>query len=124
MFRDRLEALARRGPVLAAAHPPREALVAWLGEIAAYVAAQRGIAVALFAYDDCADATDPCVMLVLDTARTLVAAAVEAGTVDPTVSAVDLFTLANGVAAVTEGDPDAAVRLITLATTGIGPGGR
>lgn len=121
VFHDRLEEIARRAPVLAAAHPPQEALVSWLTELAIYIAATRGLAVALFALPGGAiPMSDSCDALVLAAIDELLAGAVRAGFADPAVTATDLLTLANGVAAVTEHDPAATARLIALATHGIG----
>ncbi|WP_033337492.1 TetR/AcrR family transcriptional regulator [Catenuloplanes japonicus] len=122
VFHDRIEALARRAPVLAAEAAPYDALTRWLGEAAAYIAATRGLAAALFpTADGSVPNADSCHTLVVDATNSLLTPAIADGAVDPAVSADDLMALVNGVAAIANDDPATAERLIALATRGIAP---
>ncbi len=56
VFRREMDACADAAPVLAAAHPPFEALAQWMQRFAAFVATKRGLATVLHSGDPAFDA--------------------------------------------------------------------
>ncbi|MBF6175360.1 TetR/AcrR family transcriptional regulator [Nocardia blacklockiae] len=117
IFRDGVERLCRRADELAREDPAR-GLVRWLEELAVYTANTRGLALSLAmpAHPD-----GSCHAWVADTAAALMTHAVEAGTVRPGISLADLLDLVNAISIATEGDGDAARRLLRLAVDGLHP---
>ncbi|GAB3259938.1 TetR/AcrR family transcriptional regulator [Kineococcus gypseus] len=93
VFRHEVDACAQEAPVLAAAHPPLEALRLWLRRFTAFLAAKRGLAAALHSGDPAFEPLpayfsarfEPALGALLD-------AAVEAGQVDARLSPVELLT--------------------------------
>jgi AcrR family transcriptional regulator len=121
VFHDRLEMLCRRAAELSAeSDDDGEALVRWLGELAAYVAVTHGLATALFAGPAGEmPVADSCHAMLVTAGGELLDGAVAAGRVRSDVRLDDLIALANGVAVAAEDDAPTAERLITLAMRGI-----
>lgn len=119
VFRDGVEQLCAR----AAAQPGLDAsaeLTTWLEELTAYTASHRGLAAALLAAPGGPSRDELCVTdRVLGALGALVARASSAGALGTTTSTGDLLTLVNAIAAATEGDPDAARRVLRLALRGV-----
>ncbi|MEU5696783.1 helix-turn-helix domain-containing protein [Actinosynnema sp. NPDC020468] len=99
---------------------PGTALRAWLREVGRHAAANRGLAES-FAPEDAPTNAGSCHRLILGTGDRLLTAAVDAGEVCREVTAADLITLAIAISRSTEGHPDEADRLLTLALRGINP---
>ncbi len=127
-----LEAVSRRGVEtlrasarnLAERSESSEALLDWLTELLTYSISSRGLAAAL-AYDpadsELAQVTS-CADKLEDAARPLLARAIAAKEVAPSVTVEDLLTLIIGISLATENQPDRAnraLRLLQLTVTGI-----
>ncbi|TWP45443.1 TetR/AcrR family transcriptional regulator [Lentzea tibetensis] len=102
VFRERVEALCAQA----------EELVPWLRAVARHAAANRGLGPSLTNGADCH-------AMIIATGSELLE---REDTVRPDVTIGDLLTLAGAISSVTEGDPDAAERLMTIALEGISRG--
>jgi AcrR family transcriptional regulator len=122
VFRDGMEQFRRRAREVDLDGEPG-ALLAWLGELAAYAASHRGVVESLRATEDLTE-QECCHHIISGAAHGLVNQAVDAGALRPDVTVDDLLALVNGVSVAAEGDPRQAVRLVDLAFTGLRPPGR
>ncbi|MCB8876180.1 helix-turn-helix transcriptional regulator [Acidisoma silvae] len=99
VFRREMNACAEAAPILAAEHPPFEALALWMQRYALFVATKKGLAPALhsgdMAYCTLRTHFDQNVTPAL---RTLLAAAVAAGAVRPDADADDLISAVSSLA--------------------------
>ncbi|XRQ14983.1 TetR/AcrR family transcriptional regulator [Actinomadura welshii] len=125
LLADAYGELAARARELAASPSPGDALLEWLRAFVSGVTAFSGMAAAALVSlreaslrGDGAEAA----RAVLDAGGALFARAQEAGDVPPDAAFIDALRLAGAVAAVTEHDPEAAGRLLSLAATGMVPG--
>ena len=122
VFRREVDACAEAAPVLAAAHPPREALDLWIDRYVAFIATKRGLAAALHAGDP---AFEPLPshrnQRLVPALQSLLDAAVAAGEVRPGVSAYDLL---NAIGSLymnvrDEAGSLSAARMVTLLMDGL-----
>jgi AcrR family transcriptional regulator len=121
VFSDGVDRLCVRARSLLASDPDN-ALVIWLGELTAYSASTRGMAVALARRQPEDEPGLVCSHdLLRDVAATLIPSAVEARRLRSDVSADDLMALSNGIAIAAEDDPARASRLLSLAGQGFQP---
>lgn len=119
VFRDGVTQLCAHAAEQAGREPGAE-LVAWLEELTVYAATHRGLAAALLAAPDgIVPEQVCCTALVRDALDGLVARATAAGELKPGVCTGDLLLLSNAIGAATEAEPDTAVRLLRLATSGL-----
>ncbi|MEU8803571.1 helix-turn-helix domain-containing protein [Spirillospora sp. NPDC048819] len=113
---DRLAAHARE---LMASPAPGDALADWLHAFITQVTTFRGMAAA--AVTSLRDER-PASRAMREAGEALFARAQEAGDVPPQTAFIDALRLAGAIATVTEHDPDAAGRLLSLAAAGVIPG--
>ncbi|TQS42707.1 TetR/AcrR family transcriptional regulator [Cryptosporangium phraense] len=116
VFHDRVVGLCVRAGELS---DDQDGLVTWLGELAAYSASARGLALALLESPGGIAAEDTCHGLMRDAAGGLLERATAAGTVRPGVDVDDLLRLVSAISFATEGDEPGAARLLDLAVRGL-----
>ncbi|WP_432052903.1 hypothetical protein [Streptomyces xiamenensis] len=105
---------------LADTHSPLDAVTTWLDELTTYTSTTRGVTTALMADPEGGIAVeDSCHGLLHGAAARLVADAAEAGVLRDEVTPLDLITLANALSLASDGDADAARRLLHLALGGV-----
>ncbi len=105
VFRREVDACVADAKVLAAAHPPGDALWHWLNRYTAFLATKKGLAAALFSGDPAFDALpayfrerfEPCLAALLD-------AAASAGVIRADVAPYDLLRAIGNLAASTGDD--------------------
>ncbi|MEQ3549129.1 helix-turn-helix domain-containing protein [Pseudonocardia nematodicida] len=119
VFADGVDLLCLRATELARSEPAA-GLWVWLDELVRYIACTRGVSDTLLAEFPDDDLTCHS-RRVHDAAAPLAAAALAAGTLDRAAGTADLLTLAGAIGAATDGDPDAAQRLLHLAQRGLCP---
>ncbi|CEF42504.1 TetR family transcriptional regulator [Acetobacter senegalensis] len=121
VYRAELDRLAEAAPVLAAQHPPVEALRAWMLLFVDYIAAKQVIAPALKGLVGRTSTLYAQSGTVLQTAiDTLVAAAVESGDISTNIEPVDLLRALAGVSnfAAGPGWENSAKRLVDILIAG------
>ncbi|MCX2734189.1 helix-turn-helix domain containing protein [Saccharopolyspora sp. NFXS83] len=123
---SRIDALSRRAAELTGAPDGREALLRWLGEVVAYCASVRGLAVALSYTGPDVDPVEgnSCAGVLEEAGAPLLDRAVRDGAVRPDVALADLITLIVGIVLAVEHRADAAAeadRLFRLAVAGVAP---
>lgn len=121
VFRQEIDACADAAPLLAAEHPPGEALALWIERYAAFLWTKRGLAAALHSGEPAYDALPALFEARLRPAlEALLAAAVGAGAARPDIDA-DLLIRAVGRLCL-HGDPDTAEstrRMVALLVDGL-----
>lgn len=122
LLADAYGELAARARELAESPSPGEALMEWLRAFVSAVTAFRGMAAAAVVSlgEDRAEAS----RAVREAGESLFDRAGEAGDVPPGTAFIDVLRLSGAIAAVTEQDPRAAERLLSLAAAGMIPGRR
>ncbi|MGV3616480.1 MAG: TetR/AcrR family transcriptional regulator [Fimbriimonas sp.] len=128
VFRRELDACADAAAVIAAEHPPGEALAKWIERYQAFVATKRGLATALYSGDPAYD-TLPAYFKerLVPAFQPLLDAAVAAGEIRSDVSADDiLFAIASLCAYGCQEGPAHARRMVALFIDGLryGAGGK
>ncbi|MGW5681891.1 TetR/AcrR family transcriptional regulator [Nonomuraea sp. NPDC003754] len=126
VFRDKVETLCSAATDLAGAPDPEQALVSWLGAVAAHAVSNRGLAASLMGG---ADDGDPlvgatCHTMIVEAGQGLLARARQAHAVRSDVSIVELLTLVHAISLAAEQQPDGAAladRLLTLVLDGVRP---
>lgn len=99
---------------------PGEELATWLEELTVYTATHRGLAAALLAAPDGIVPEEICCTAMVRAALDgLVVRAASAGALNAAARTDDLMHLANAIGVATEDDPEAGVRLLRLALTGV-----
>ena len=122
VFHDRVMQVCARADAMADAPDAGAALVGWLGELAVYVARNRGLARTLLAEPDGAlPREDTCDGMLREAGAGLLNRAIGADAVREDVLIDDLLTLVNAISLVTEADPASADRLVRLAAGGLAP---
>lgn len=126
MFHDRVLALCARAGELAGDLEAGTALVVWLQAVGGYVAATRGLSVAILERGRETDRMrgGTCHDMVCAAGDELLARARAAGAVRPEVAIADLVALVNAISLLTEHHPEGAAefdRLLTRALGGIRP---
>jgi AcrR family transcriptional regulator len=126
VFRNEIDACAEAAPVLAAAHPPFEALAAWMQRYAAFIAAKRGLAKALHSGDPALDSLPGYFDQRLRPAlRGLLETAAEAGEIRTDVDADELLSAAAGLCmSPRSAGPGHAGRMVSLLIDGLRHGAR
>jgi AcrR family transcriptional regulator len=121
VFRHQVDACADAAPVLAASHPPAEALGRWLARFVEFLATKRGLAAALHSGDPAFDALPAYFDARFRPALTsLLDAAVAAGEVRDDVPAADLLHAVAHLCLPAEGVlPDHARRMTGLLVDGL-----
>lgn len=122
VFVDRITTICEHADVLSARMGAGEALEAWLRELARFSASTRGVADALILGTVPDPATSACETMLISTASSLHARALERGEVSATVSALDLLALVNSLSLGSRTAPNPveyAERLLGLALDGI-----
>ena len=120
VFHEGVCRLCERGTGLLDEAGPKLALVRWLDELTSYLSMTRGLAMALLADPEGRVADeDSCQGLIHDTAALLVDQATQAGALRQDVSPRELIMLTNAISVASEGEPNDATRLLTLALGGI-----
>ena len=120
MFRREIDACADAAPILAAEHPPFEALAKWLQRYAAFITAKRGLAPALHsgnpAYEPLRGYFEQRVQPAL---RTLLEPAVAAGEVRSDVDADELLGAVASLCMSAHNGPGRAERMVALLVDGL-----
>jgi len=121
VFRHEVDACADAAPVLAAEHPPGEALARWLQRYVDFIAAKRGLAAALHSGNPAFEPLPAYFRERLKPAfRTLLAAAAAAGEVRADVDPGDLLNaVANLSSTAHGGGPEQARRMVALLVDGL-----
>ena len=121
VFRHEVDACADAAPVLAAEHPPGEALARWLQRYVDFIAAKRGLAAALHSGNPAFEPLPAYFRERLKPAfRTLLAAAAAAGDVRADVDPGDLLNaVANLSSTAHGGGPEQARRMVALLVDGL-----
>jgi AcrR family transcriptional regulator len=126
VYRDDVTALCGEAEKLAAAHPPMQALAAWMRTFVRYAVTKRGLVAAL--KESLGEQTTSffadCSTALREAAGMLLTAAQQAGTVRADASAPDLLKLVHGISVVTEhtvDDPGQADRLLSVVLDGLRP---
>ena len=121
VFRHEVDACADAAPVLAAEHPPGEALARWLQRYVDFIAAKRGLAAALHSGNPAFEPLPAYFRERLKPAfRTLLAAAAAAGEVRADVDPGDLLNaVANLISTAHGGGPEQARRMVALLVDGL-----
>jgi AcrR family transcriptional regulator len=121
VFRREMDACADAAPILAAEHPPFEALAQWMQRYAALVATKRGLAAALRSGDPAFDALPAHFEQRLRPAlRALFASAVAAGKVRADIDADELLgAVASLCMSAHSQGPDQAKRMVALLVDGL-----
>jgi len=121
VFRREIDACADAAPVLAAEHPPGEALARWMQRFAAFVAAKRGLATALHSGDPAYDALPAYFEKRLRPAfRTLLETAAAAGAVRADVEPNELLGAVASLCMQARDDrPGQAERMVALFVDGL-----
>ncbi len=99
VFTDRVQHICARASTLSSTMSPGDALRAWLLELTQFSAATRGVADTLILDAKPDPATSSCEAMLVSTATTLLAEALEAGEAASWVSALDLLALVNSISA-------------------------
>ncbi|HEY8480542.1 MAG TPA: helix-turn-helix domain-containing protein [Spirillospora sp.] len=122
MLADGYAELAAKARELLVSPSPGDALMEWLREFVTRVTAFRGMAAAAVVSlrDDRPEASRE----VREAGEALFARAQRSGDVPPDAAFIDALRLTGAIATVTEHDPEAADRLLALATGGMIPGVR
>jgi AcrR family transcriptional regulator len=126
VFRDRVAALCALAEARLVAADPGGAFVAWLHDVGAHAAANRGLAAALLNGTADPSLGTTCHQLIDAAGGALLDRAVAAGAVRPGVGVADLLMLVNAISLATERDADGAAeaeRLLALTVEGIRPRG-
>lgn len=121
VFRHEVDACADAAPILAAEHPPGEALARWMQRYVDFIAAKRGLAAALHGGDP-AYAPLPAYFetRLTPALRMLLEAAVAASEVRADVEPYDLLRAVAGLCAPADhGDPANARRMVALLVDGL-----
>ncbi|MFI0481233.1 TetR/AcrR family transcriptional regulator [Actinomadura sp. 9N215] len=123
LLADGYDALAATGRELLVWPAPGEALTAWLRAFIAQTTAFRGMAASAVASlrDDRTEPSEAC-RAMRDAGEALFRRAQDAGDVPADAVFADALRLAGAIAIVTEGEPDAADRLLAVAIAGLVPG--
>lgn len=126
VFRAEVDACADAAPVLAAAHPPGEALVLWVHRYAGFIAAKRGLAAALCSGDPAFVASpDYFRARLLPALKALLAAAAAAGEARDDVDPDDLLRAVGRLCMHTRGEsPETTRRMVDLVVDGMRFGSR
>jgi AcrR family transcriptional regulator len=126
VFRREIDACADAAPVLAAAHPPFDALANWMQRYAAFIAAKRGLAQALHSGDPAFDSLPSYFDQRLRPAfRALIEAAAAVGEIRPDVDADELLGAVASLCMSTYNDgPGRAARMVALLVDGLRFGAR
>jgi len=121
VFRREIDACSDAAPVLAAKHPPAEALALWLQQFVDFLAAKRGLAAALHSGAPAFEALPAYFDTRLRPAlRSLLDAAVAAGEVRAGVEPDDLLTAVAGLSAPAHnGQTTHARRMVALLVDGL-----
>jgi AcrR family transcriptional regulator len=121
VFRHEVDACAEAAPLLAAAHPPGEALAQWMQRYAGFIAAKRGLASALHSGDPTFDTLPAYFQKRLHPAlRLLLESAAAAGEARSDVDAEELLSaVARLCMAAQDNGPDHARRMVSLLTDGL-----
>ena len=121
VFRHEVDACADAAPVLAAEHPPGEALALWMQRYVDFIAAKRGLAAALHSGNPAFEPLPAYFRERLKPAfRTLLAAAAAAGEVRADVDPGDLLNaVANLSSTAHGGGPEQARRMVALLVDGL-----
>jgi AcrR family transcriptional regulator len=121
VFRREIDACADAAPILAAEHPPGEALAHWMQRYAAFIAAKRGLAKALHSGDPAFDTLPAYFDQRLRPAlRTLLEAAAVAGKVRADVDADELLGAVASLCMSAHNDgPGRAARMVALLVDGL-----
>lgn len=121
VFRREIDACADTALVLAAEHPPFDALAHWMQRYAAFIAAKRGLASALHSGDPAYDGLPAYFKERLQPAfRTLIAAATEAGEVRADIDPEEILSAVASLCMSTYNDkPGQAKRMVALLVDGL-----
>jgi AcrR family transcriptional regulator len=121
VFRQEVDACAAAAPELAAAHPPGEALAAWLRRYTQFVATKRGLAAALHSGDPAFEALPAYFDEHLGPAlASLLEAAAAAGEARADVEPREvLVTVANLCSSADGGDAERALRMVDVFVDGL-----
>ncbi|MFG2089600.1 TetR/AcrR family transcriptional regulator [Spirillospora sp. NPDC048824] len=120
LLADAYARLAAHARELMASPAPGDALADWLHAFITQVTAFRGMAAA--AVTSLRDERPAASRAMREAGEALFARAQEAGDVPPDAVFIDALRLAGAIATVTEHDPGAAGRLLSLAAAGVIPG--
>lgn len=121
VFADRIQRLCERAPALSSTLGPGDALRAWLLELAQFSATTRGVADTLILGTEPDPTTSSCEAMLVSTATSLHADALESEEISSAASALDLLALVNSISLGARGAPDPAdyaTRLLTIALDG------
>ena len=121
VFRREIDACADAAPLLAAQHPPGEALALWMQRYVDFVAAKRGLATALHSGNPVYDPLPNYFQERLEPAlRSLLEAAISAGEVRADISAGELLgAVASLCAHAYKKGPEYARRMVALLADGL-----
>jgi AcrR family transcriptional regulator len=121
VFRREVDACAAAAPVLAAEHPPLEALATWLRRYTRFIATKRGLAAALHSGDPSFDALPTYFEQHLGPALgSLLAAAAAAGEIGGDVEPIDLLRGVSNLCVFTGDDgPAHSQRMVGLLVDGL-----
>jgi AcrR family transcriptional regulator len=123
VFRDQVEALARRADDLLPAPDPGAAFIEWLGAMVAFGSTKRSMMASLMASDGPgAELFSSCKTMMQDSTSTLLERAQQAGAVRPDVTYADVQRLTHALVLASEhapADPDQASRMLSLVTGGL-----
>jgi len=121
VFRREVDACADAAPVLAAEHPPGEALARWLQRYVDFISAKRGLATALHSGDPAYDTLPAYFLKRLRPAlQTLLETAVVAGDVRAGVKPDDLLHAVPSLCApARDADPGRSQRMLALLVDGL-----
>lgn len=125
VFRQQIDACANAAVVLAAEHPPGEALARWMQRYADFIAAKRGLATALYSGDPAYNALPAYFSTRLRPAlQTLLDAAAQTGEVRSDIEADDLLWAVGNLCKSTHDDPGYTRRMVALIIDGLRYTGR
>jgi len=121
VFRHEVDACADAAPILAAVHPPGEALAHWMQRYAGFIAAKRGLASALHSGDPTFDTLPAYFQQRLQPAlRQLLESAAEAGEARSDIDADELLgAVARLCMSAQDNGPDHARRMVSLLADGL-----
>lgn len=124
VFQRAVDACAQAAPVLAAEHPPGQALAVWLERYTEFLTTKRGLAKALHSGDPAFDALPRYFMGHLGPAlQMLLDAAARAGEIRAEVTAPELLHAVANLSSPPDGDPTFSRRMVGLLVDGLRYGG-